>query len=95
MNYKELQEQLYSLLTEEEKKKGYCYVTYDIGVSTMMLIGKDDIECVFSKSPYRNHIIGFKRREYGIDLILDEEGQKKWYKAEREAAEWMSRFGCD
>ena len=43
MNYKELQEQLYSLLTEEEKK----------------------------------------------------EGQEKWDAAHREAAEWISRFGCD
>lgn len=95
MNYKELQEQLYSLLTEEERKEGRFSVTYDIGIATNVIIGEDDIECVFRKSPYRDHIIGFKRGFYCIDLILDEEGQEKWNKAEREAAEWMSRFGCD
>ena len=95
MNYTELQEQLYSVLTDEERKNGHCYVTYDVGISTIMFIGEDDIEFVFRKSPYRDHIIGFKRKDYGIDLILDEEGQEKWNKAEREAAEWIAKYGND
>lgn len=84
MDYKELQKQLYSSLSEEEKERGHCYVTYDVGISTMIFIGEDDIECVFRKSPYRDHIVGFKRKDYGIDLILDEEGQKKWDEKEED-----------
>ena len=78
MNYQELQQQLYSLLTEKEREEGYVYVKQDPLSSTRVLIGTDDVEYVLRKTPYRDHIIGFKRREYGIDLILDEEGQKKW-----------------
>ena len=78
MNYHALQEQLYSLLTEEEKKEGCFYVKIDPLYSTEVCIGEDDIEYIFRKSPYRDHIIGFKRDGYGILLVLDEEGQKKW-----------------
>ena len=95
MNYKELQEQLYSLLTEEEKEEGRFSVTYDIGIATNVIIGEDNVECILRKTPYRDHVVGFKRGFYSLDLILDEEGQKKWYNAEREAADWISRFGCD
>ena len=78
MNYHALQEQLYSLLTEEEKKEGCFYVKIDPLSLTKVYIGEDDIEYIFIKSSYRNYIIGFKRDKYGICLILDEEGQKKW-----------------
>ena len=77
MNYQELQQQLYSLLTEEERKKG-VYVQYDPLSSTLVFIGEDDIEYIFRRSPYRDHIVGFKRGQNSIELILDEEGQKKW-----------------
>lgn len=95
MNYQELQEQLYSLLTEEEKKAGHCYVTYDILSSTMVIIGEDDLEFIFRKSKYRDYIVGFKRGKYQIDLILDEEGQEKWDKDVRKAEEFMAKYGCD
>lgn len=95
MNYKELQEQLYSLLTEEEKEEGRFSVTYDIGIATNVIIGEDDLEYILRKTPYRDHIIGFKRGFYCIDFILDEEGQKKWDVAHREAAEWIAKYGND
>ena len=95
MNYKELQEQLYSVLTEEERKEGRFSVTYDIGIATNVIIGEDDVECILRKTPYRDHVVGFKRGFYCIDLVLDEEGQKKWNAAHREAAEWIAKYGND
>ena len=95
MNLHDLTTQLWDLLTKEEIEQGNVYITYDIGISTNVSVGSSMVDQVKAKSPYRDHIIGFKRREYGIDLVLDEEGQKKWNKDVRRAEEFMAKYGCD
>ena len=47
------------------------------------------------ESPWRDHIIGFKRKNTGIDLVLDEEGQAKWKAKEREIQAWCDKYGSD
>ena len=95
MSHLSLTIKLLNLLTEEEVKQGNVSITYDIGISTSVSVGSSMIDQIKKKSPYRDHIIGFKRGFYCIDLVLDEEGQKKWDAAYKEAAEWIAKYGND
>ena len=93
VNYNTLTDQLWDLLTREEVEIGHVYIRYDVDISTLIKLGSSMVEQVMKKSPYRDHIVGFKRGFIGIDLILDEEGQSKWNEAERRKAEWMKKYG--
>ena len=95
MNHLRLTIQLLDLLTKEEVEQGNVSITYDIGISTSVTLGSGMVDKIMERSPYRDHIIGFKRGFYCIDLVLDEEGQKKWNAAYREAAEWIAKYGND
>ena len=77
-NRHDLTTQLWDLLTKEEVEKGYVHVSYDVGINTDIPCGSSMVERIKEESPYGDHIIGFKRWKYKIELILDEEGQKKW-----------------
>lgn len=94
-NHYELTLQLWDLLTKEEIDKGYVYITYDVDTSTLVHTGSSMVDEVLKKSPYRDHIIGFKRDCVGIDLVLDEEGQSKWNAKMREIQAWCDKYGCD
>jgi hypothetical protein len=91
----ELTTQLWDLLTEEEVADGVVSITYDCGISTDIKIGGSMVDKLMSESPWRVHIIGFKRDSVGIDLVLDEEGQAKWKAKEREIQAWCDKYGCD
>jgi hypothetical protein len=95
VNHQELTTQLWDLLTEEEIADGVVSITYDCGINTNLKIGIDMVEKLLAKSPWRNHIIGFKRDCVGIDLVLDEEGQVKWNDKMREIQAWCDKYGCD
>jgi hypothetical protein len=94
-NYHKLTTQLWDLLTKEEVKDGVVNVTYDCGISTDIKIGSNMVDKLIAKSPWRDHIIGFKRDSVGIDLVLDEEGQSKWNAKMREIQAWCDKYGCD
>jgi hypothetical protein len=87
--------QLWDLLTEEEVADGVVSITYDCGISTDIKTGSSMVEKLLDKSPWRDHIIGFKRDCVGIDLVLDEEGQAKWNAKMREIQAWCDKYGCD
>jgi hypothetical protein len=95
MNHHELTTQLWDLLTEEEVADGVVSITYDCGISTDIKIGSSMVDKLMAESPWRDHIIGFKRDSVGIDLVLDEEGQAKWNAKVREIQEWCNKYGCD
>lgn len=94
-NHHELTTQLWDLLTKEEIAEGVVNITYDCGISTDIKTGSSMVEKLLDKSPWRDHIIGFKRKNTGIDLVLDEEGQAKWKAKEREIQAWCDKYGCD
>lgn len=73
----ELTSILWNLLAKEDIKRGYINVVFDVGISTSIKIGENMVEKIKERSPFRDHITGFKRNEYKFDLILDEEGQAK------------------
>jgi hypothetical protein len=89
----DLTTQLWDLLTREEVEKGHVYIRYDVDISTLVKLGSSMVEQVMDKSPYRDHIVGFKRGFIGIDIILDNEGQAKWNEAEKKKEEWMKKYG--
>lgn len=95
VNHHELTIQLWDLLTKEEIADGVVSITYDCGISTDIKVGSDMVDNLLAKSPWRDHIIGLKRKSTGIDLVLDEEGQAKWNAKEREIQAWCDKYGCD
>ena len=95
VNYQELTTQLWDLLTKEEIVEGVVSITYDCGISTDIKTDSSMVEKLLDKSPWRDHIIGFKRKNTGIDLVLDEEGQTKWKAKEDEIQKWCDKYGCD
>lgn len=95
VNYQELTTQLWDLLTIEEIVEGVVSITYDCGISTDIDTDSSMVEKLLDKSPWRDHIVGFKRDNVGIDLVLDEEGQAKWLAKEREIQAWCDKYGCD
>jgi hypothetical protein len=95
VNYQELTTKLWNLLTKEEIVEGVVSITYDCGISTDIKTGSGMVEKLIEKSPWRDHIIGFKRKSTGIDLVLDEEGQIKWKTKEDEIQNWCDKYGND
>ena len=95
VNYYTLTTQLWDLLTKEEIVEGVVSITYDCGISTDIKTDSSMVEKLMDKSPWRDHIVGFKRDNVGIDLVLDEEGQAKWLAKEREIQAWCDKYGCD
>lgn len=95
VNYYALTTQLWDLLTKEEIAEGVVSITYDCGISTDIKTGSSMVDDLLAESPWRDHIIGFKRKSTGIDLVLDEEGQAKWKAKEREIQSWCDKYGCD
>lgn len=95
VNHHELTTQLWDLLTKEEIVEGVVSITYDCGISTDIKTDSSMVEKLLDKSPWRDHIIGFKRKSTGIDLVLDEEGQSKWLTKEREIQAWCDKYGSD
>lgn len=93
ITHHELTLKLWDLLTKEEIEKGQVYVAYDIDISTLIKTGSSMIDQIKEKSPFRDHIIGFKRDEYGISIVLDDEGQRLWNEKEKEMEEWMNKHG--
>ena len=93
VNYNTLTDQLWDLLTREEVEIGHVYIRYDIDISTLVKLGSSMVEQIRDKSPYRDHIVGFKRGFIGIDIVLNEEGQAKWNEAEKKKEEWMKKYG--
>ena len=91
----DLTTQLLGLLTNKEIQRGEICVTYDCGLGMWIKIGGDMVEKLLAECPWRDHIIGFKRDNAGIDLILDEEGQAKWKAREDEIQAWCDKYGCD
>jgi hypothetical protein len=91
----DLTTQLWDLLTREEVEIGHVYIRYDVDISTLVKLGSSMVEQVMDKSPYRDHIVGFKRGFIGIDIVLDNEGQAKWKKREDEIQAWCDKYGCD
>lgn len=87
--------QLWDLLTEEEVADGVVSITYDCGISMDVKLCGNVVGKLLAKSPWRAHIIGFKRKSTGIDLVLDEEGQAKWNAKMREFQSWCNKYGCD
>lgn len=94
-NYYELTTQLWDLLTKDEIIRGETCVTCDCGIGMWIKTGSSMVEKVLAESPWRDHIIGFKRENNGIDLVLDEEGQAKWKKREDEIQAWCDKYGSD
>lgn len=95
VNYQELTTQLWGLLTKEEIVEGVVSITYDCGISTDIKTDSRMVEKLLDKSPWRDHIIGFKRYNVGIDLVLDDEGQAKWKAKEDEIQKWCDKYGSD
>ena len=95
VNYNTLTAQLWDLLTKEEIVEGVVSITYDCGISTDIKTDSSMVEKLLEKSPWRDHIIGFKRKSTGIDLVLDEEGQTKWKAKEDEIQAWCNKYGSD
>lgn len=95
VNHHELTIQLWDLLTKEEIERGEICITYDCGIGMWLKTESSMVEKLLVKSPWRDHIIGFKRDCVGIDLVLDEEGQAKWKDKEREIQAWCDKYGCD
>ena len=93
--HNDLTTQLLGLLTNQEIQRGEICVTCDCGIGMWIKIGGGMIEKLLTESPWRDHIIGFKRDKVGIDLILDEEGQAKWKAREDEIQVWCDKYGCD
>ena len=89
----DLTTQLWDLLTREEVEIGHVYIRYDVDISTLVKLGSSMVEQVMDKSPYRDHIVGFKRGFIGIDIVLDNKGQAKWNEAEKKKEEWMKKYG--
>lgn len=83
-NHHELTLQLWDMLTKEEIEKGEVCITYDCGIATYIKVGSSMVDKLIEESPWRDHIIGFKRNGPFIDLLLDEEGQSKWDAKENE-----------
>lgn len=72
---------LWNMLSMEEMERGEVSVAYAPGIRTDITTGSSMIDQLMLKSPYADHIIGFKRNPvFGIDLILDAEGQEQWDK---------------
>lgn len=94
-NHHELTLQLWDILTKEEIEKGEACITYDCGIATDIKVGSSMVDKLLEKSPWRDHIIGFKKNGPFIGLLLDEEGQSKWNAKEREIQEWCNKYGCE
>lgn len=95
VNHHELTTQLWDLLTKEEVIRGEVCITYDCGKGTWIKTGSSMVDKLFAKSPWRDHIIGFKRDSVGIDLVLDEEGQAQWDNKMNEIQKWCDKYGND
>ena len=95
VNHQELTIQLWDLLTKEEIERGEICITCDCGIGMWLKTGGSMVEKLLAESPWRDHIIGFKRDCVGIDLVLDEEGQTKWNAKMREIQSWCNKYGCD
>jgi hypothetical protein len=95
VNHHELTTQLWDLLTKEEIERGEICITRDCGIGMWIKTGSSMVDQLFAESPWREHIIGFKRGNVGIDLVLDEEGQAKWKAKEDEIQAWCDKYGCD
>lgn len=91
----DLTTQLLGLLTNQEIQKGEICITHDCGIGMWINIGDSMVEKLLAESPWRDHVIGFKRDKVGIDLILDEEGQAKWKAREDAIQAWCDKYGCD
>lgn len=94
-NHHELTLQLWDILTKEEIEKGKACITYDCGIATDIKVGSSMVDKLIEKSPWRDHIIGFRRNGPFIDLLLDEEGQSKWDAKENEIQAWCNKYTCD
>lgn len=94
-NHHELTLQLWDLLTKEEIEKGNASITYDCGIATDIKVGSSMVDKLIEKSPWRYHIIGFKRSGPFIDLLLDKEGQSKWDEKEDKIETWCNKYTCD
>lgn len=94
-SYYDLILQLWNLLTKEEIEKGEVCITYDCGIATNIKVESGMVDRLIEKSPWRDHIIGFKRNGPFIDIVLDEEGQSKWNAKENEIQKWCNKYGCD
>ena len=79
-----LRQAILDLLTDEDKERGYICVAHDVGLTTAVQIGDNMVEKIKELSPFRDHIVGFKRNNYEFDLVLDKEGQRLWDKKYRE-----------
>lgn len=77
-NHHELTLQLWNLLTKEEMEKGRVWVKFDHQAKSKITTGSGMVDEIKRKSCYRDHIVGFKRMDDEIHLVLDEEGQKLW-----------------
>lgn len=53
------------------------------------------VDQLFERSPWKDHVIGFKRKEVDIGLILDDEGQKKWDAKMNEIQALMDKYGYE
>ena len=84
--------QLWDLLTKEELKKGYVYITYEVDTSTLVRTGSSMVDEVLKKCPYRDHVIGFKRERGDISVSFDKEGQKKWDEEYNKIAEFYKKY---
>ena len=95
VNHHELTIQLWDLLTKEEIERGEICITCDCGIGMWLKTGSSMVEKLLAESPWRDHIIGFKRDCVEIDLVLDEEGQSKWNDKMREIQAWCDKYGSD
>lgn len=94
-NHHDLTLQLLDMLTKEEIEKGEVCITYDCGIATDIKVGSSMVDKLLEESPWRDHIIGFRRNGPFIDIVLDEEGQSKWDAKENEIQAWCNKYGCD
>ena len=95
VTHHELTLQLWDLLTKAEIEEGSISITRDCGVNTSIRISDHMAEDLLECSPWRDHIVGFKRDTVGIDIILDEEGQSKWNGENGNMCEWIAKNGCE
>lgn len=95
MTREELNKKLKAIITDKELKDGECCVEYDCGIAMDLRITDNMVDKLLERSPWRDHIVGFKRNSCFIDLVLDEEGQAMWKAKMREIQAWCDKYGSD
>lgn len=88
-------EQILSMLTEEEKNDGYFCVETKVGVDSRIYISENVMQDILDRTPYAEYVIGLERDRNDLKLVLNEEGKAEVRADIKRMEEFFKRWGTD